>query len=53
MQRLGEGSYRRKKSWVFELGAGGLRRRYHGIKGIDYENGTWVQLAHDCVQLLT
>jgi hypothetical protein len=47
MQRLGEGSYRRKKSWVFELGGRGFE------KGIDYENGTWVQLAHDCVQLLT
>ena len=23
------------------------------IRGIDYENGTGIQPAHDCVQLLT
>jgi hypothetical protein len=53
MQRHGEGRYRRKKSWAIELGGGGLRRRYHGNKEIDYENGTWVQQTYDCVQLLT
>jgi len=50
MQRIGEGKYRSKKRLE---GGGGevLRKRYHGIKEIDYENGTWVQLAHDCCQL--
>ena len=34
-------------------GREGLRDVITGNKGIDYENGTWVQLAHDCIQLLT